>query len=306
MGERDAFGREKGEDDLEAMGWKVGTGSGASAAPNPIPAPAPAPTPVSMPGSTASMVSSPSSPQSPPSFTRPTLPSAPPTLPNIPRISSGGFNPFGAITRIVMLVVVVAIIGGIASAVISGVSTVNDVTHSITDSLNSPSVSIPGVSVSTPQSPASPSSPSTPAKAPAGLQRGSLLRPDAFAKALTKVRAQGGRVTNMRVDAERINAQVLNKANQMRIVSVTWDGTVQVVKTGAHLNGSTAVALAAVNSHAPERAVARSAAALHRGATKVNYLVLLNFAGQAKWYVYYKDGKYFSASLDGRSVQRIN
>jgi len=292
MAERDAFGNIIGEDDpLKDMGWSVG--GERTAASDPVPS---APTaPPTAPAMSAT-------PQSPRQFTQPAMPSAPPRLPNIP--GGGGPNVGRIVGRFVALAVFLAIGGAIAAAVIGGVDKVKDVT----DSFTVPSFSVPSVSVPTPSVPTaeSPSTPSKPAKAPVGLQRGSMIRAEAFGKALVRLRQEGGRAQTLRLDAERVSANLLTKANALRIVSLTWDGNAQVVKTSSHLSGQQTVSLAGVSSQSAERAVKRAAAMLGRGASKVNYLVLTNFAGTSQWFIYFKDGKYLKASLDGRNVQRIN
>jgi hypothetical protein len=305
MGKRDAFGNEINENPLDAMGWKVGdpvpdaavgapttpvanvgeaTASFGTEAPVAA-APAPA-TPI--PPAPKAPVNFPT----PPRFSTPQMPSR---LPNIP--GGSAFGAARAISRLVTVVVFLAIFGGIGAAVWSAVSIPRFTT---------PQVNLPGITTPTPTPGKQPETPVKPTQPPTGLGARSLLRADAFGASLVKIREQGGRVQTMRVDPTRISANVIGSDNTLKIVSVTWEGALQTIKTSSRLTGVSTVSLNAVNSKAPSRALARSAKLLGRPASAFNYMVLLNLAGSAKWVVYFKDGKYVQASLDGRSVQRVN
>jgi hypothetical protein len=310
MADRDAFGNKIDDDSLAGMGWSIGGDATAPSMPqdSPTPTPAPTPPPAPRPATPAPAMSAgtapPPAPAMPSIFTPPpaaqrALGSAGIPMPTAAR-TPGGMRGVRVFTRLVSMVVALAIVGGIVLAIVGTVDSVKDKVTSVTDSFTTPSFSTPGSSTPTE------STPTKPAKPPTGLQRGSMMRADAFAKALVKLRAQGGRAQTLRVDAERVSGNVLSKTGRMSVVSLSWDGTSQVVRTGAHIPSASAVSLGAVTAKAPTRVVARAAAALGRPARKVNYLVLTSFAGKAQWYVYFKDGKYLSASLDGRRVTRIN
>jgi hypothetical protein len=297
MGKRDAFGNEIGGDDsLGAMGWKVGEAAPAPTIGDPPTAPVASAPPVTP------------APSVPPAPTMPTLPTAPrlsPTMPSqLPSIPGGsGFNPARLVGRFIGVIVFLAIFGGVGLAIYSAVDTADKVkkTFSI-PSFTTPQVNVPPTSNPAPQ----PQTPSKPAQPPAGLQKGSLVRADAFAPALVKIRQQGTRAQTLRVDPTRISANVLDANSALRIASVTWDGSVQTIKTSSTLAGASTVSLNAISSKAPSRALARAAGLLGRPARTFNYMVLLNFGGKPGWVVYFKDGKYVRASLDGRSVQRVN
>ncbi len=308
MGKRDAFGNEiEGDDNpLDSMGWKIGQQAEPSGLPaNPVAAAPPVAPPVAP--TMPTMPTMPASPSAQPRFDAPSLPTQ---LPNIP---GGGrsFNAGAIIGRLISLVIVLAVLGGIGVGVFAAFDTAKDVKNAFTvPKFTVPNATVPGITPpATPEEPTksqTPSKTSKPASPPSGLQPASLLRADEFGRALVKMRAQGGRVQTMRVDPTRISANLLNKANSLRIFSTTWDGNVQTVKTSSVLSGTATVSLTAINSKSPSRAVARAASLLGRTARQVNYLVLLNFAGNPQWMVYFKDGKYVRASLDGRQVQRVN
>jgi hypothetical protein len=305
MGKRDAFGNEIDGDEnpLDSMGWKVGQQAEPSGLPT---TPVAASPPVAQaPPVAPTMPTMPASPSAQPRFDVPSLPTQ---LPNIP---GGGrsFNAGAIIGRLVSLVIVLAVLGGIGVGVFAAFDTAKDVKNAFTiPKFTVPSSTVPGITppAATPEEPTKAQTPSKPAKAPSGLQPASLLRAEEFGRALVKMRAQGGRVQTMRVDPTRISANLLNNANSLRIFSTTWEGDVSTVKTSSVLSGTATVSLSAINSRSPSRAVARAAALLGRTARQVNYLVLLNFAGDPQWMVYFKDGKYVRASLDGRRVQRVN
>lgn len=279
MAERDAFGNEIGEDSLAGMGWSLSGDASPSPAPAPAPAPPPAPAPVAV--------------GAPPTPPRPAMPASTP-LPQIPGARRGG----SVAGRLVGWIVALAVIGGIGAAIAGSVAGISDKVKSVTDSFTVPSFTSTS-SATTPEAPAKPSAP------PTGLKPGSMLRADAFARALVKLRTQGSRAQTLRVDAERVSGNVLSSTGRMTVVSLSWDGTSNIVKTPARIPSASAVSLRGVSSKAPSRAVARAAAALGRPARAVNYVVLTSFAGQAQWFVYFKDGRYFKASLDGRRVERI-
>jgi len=309
MGKRDAFGNEiSGDDPLDAMGWKVG--EGAAQAPTSVPGMSPAAPVAQAPPIAPAMQTTPNMPNMPSSPTTPRfdVPSLPTQLPNIPG-GSGGFNVGAIIGRLVGLVIVLAVLGGIGFGLFAAFDTAKDVKNAFTV----PKFTVPATPVTppaaTPGEPTkaqTPSQPAKPASPPSGLQPASLLRAEEFGKALVKMREQGGRVQTMRLDPTRISANILNNESVLRVFSVTWEGNVSTTKTSSRLAGTATVSLSAINSKAPSRAVARAAAMLGRTARQVNYVVLLNFAGSPQWMVYFKDGKYVRASLDGRRVQRVN
>jgi hypothetical protein len=312
MGKRDAFGNEIEENPLDAMGWKIGQPVPPASMGETTPV-APASPPPAVPVS-VSAPAAPTMPSTPPMSTGPIPPPAP-TMPTVPRLSptmptqlpnipgGSGFSAGRMIGRFISVIIFLAIFGGIGLAVFSAVDTADKVKRTFSiPHITTPQINIPGTSTPAPQTPP----PSKPSQPPVGLQQGSLVRADAFASAIVKIRQQGTRAQTLRLDPTRISANVLDGSNKLRIASITWDGNVQTIKTSTTLAGASTVSLNAVSSRAPSRALARAASLLGRPARSFNYMVLLNFAGKPEWVVYFKDGKYVRASLDGRSVQRVN
>ncbi len=299
MGKRDAFGNEISDDPLTEMGWGVGEDA---TAPTPISADAApsVPTMPTMPSTPPAM-----SAGAPPAPTAPRLtPTMPAQLPTIPRRS--GFSLADMIGRFIVLGISLAVLGGIGIAVYAAVDTARDVSNSF-PKITTPQVNLPGITTPTPGDSTSKSSAqSKPAEPPSGLQPRSLVRAEAFAPTLVKIREQGTRAQTMRLDPTRVNANVLNNDNLLRVVSVSWEGNLQTTKTSSRLTGVSTVSLNNVSSKSPSRALARAAKLLGRPATSFNYMVLMNLGGQAQWLVYFKDGKYVRASVDGRSVQKVN
>lgn len=215
-------------------------------------------------------------------------------------------------TRVFGLLMTVGLLGAVAAfVVVPAVDTVKDAA----DRFHIPSFTVPGMTTvdgatidgttviqetETPPAAAKP-----PAEPPSGLQPGSMLRSDVLAAYLPKLRAQGLHAQTMRIDAQRISVNIIGRDGLLKVVSVSYDGRLNVVRTQARLGDAPTTSLAGVLSRAPARAVARAAAALGRPATQVNYIVLLNLGGTSSWFVYFKDGKYLRASLYGRHVERI-
>ncbi len=142
---------------------------------------------------------------------------------------------------------------------------------------------------------------------PRGLARGSLLRPAAFRLAVARLRSGGhGRLTNLRVAPERIDAILLTQDGRMRIVRVAPDGVARVVHTSARgFAGAKTMSLAAIDAGAPQRLTRSAAGRLERSTSDVRYLVYSQFGGTMRWTVFFGSGAAFSADARGRIVRRI-
>jgi hypothetical protein len=193
MSERDAFGREKGEDSLSEMGWSWSTDK-------PAPADPPAP------------VAAPVTPE--PTFTAAPAPK--------PAMSSGpGWTPpppatvrlhrrrrrRGIIVPLVMIGIVALAIGGATTALQAGSGAIDDFQDAIRDATAS---AVP------------------PTETPAGMESGSLLRAADLKAALAKLPSR--QIQSLRVAPERIDAQVFVKG-KMHVVQVRSDGTISDVAT---------------------------------------------------------------------------
>jgi hypothetical protein len=153
-----------------------------------------------------------------------------------------------------------------------------------------------------------PATPTSPDEPPLGLQRGSLLLRANFAAVLRKMRNGGyGRLTNLRVAPERVDAQFLTQGGRLRNVQFQPGGVVRDFGTsGPGFAGARTMSIASINAAAPFRATASAAGRLKKPATQVNYLVYTDvFAGQP-WGVYFKSGQYFRADDRGTITRRFS
>jgi hypothetical protein len=289
----DPFGRKKGEDPLASLGW---TGSEGATRAEPAPktrADEPLP----------GLDPEPERPAQPPRQPRPRR--------QRPPAQSTQFKPRRAVRGLVMTAVVVAIAGGaIASLVGSGVHKVERVVDDFTTPQVSPPPPPAASSSEVPpaaQQPA-PARPVRSATPPRGVGRGSLLRPFAFGAAIKRLRTSGfGRLTNLRVAPERIDATLLSKGGALRHVQIVPGGGLQQFGPASQgFGGMPTTSLAGIDAGAPQRATRSAAGRLGVPPSRVNYLVYMQFAGAAQWYVYFTAGQIFSADAHGRIARRIS
>jgi len=141
-----------------------------------------------------------------------------------------------------------------------------------------------------------------------GLSVNSLLRPAAFGKAITRLRTGGyGRLTNLRVAPDRIDASLLTRDGRLRQVQIVPGGAVRVIGTsGAGFAGARTMTLKGIFAGAPNRLTRSAAGRLEQPASRVNYLVLSEFGGARTWNVYFKGGQIFSADPRGRITRRVS
>ncbi len=86
-----------------------------------------------------------------------------------------------------------------------------------------------------------------------GLSVTSLLRPAAFGKAMTRLRTGGyGRLMNLRVAPDRIDATMLTKDGRVRQVQIVPGGAVRVIGTSpAGFAGARTMALKGIVTARP-------------------------------------------------------
>ena len=301
MAELDPFGRKKGEDPLAALGW---SGSEDTAAVEPEAAAGSDRTDEPLAGLTAE-------PERP-------SPSRPPREPRARRrerqeTKRVQFGPGRFVSGLITLGIVVALGGAAISALVSsGV----DKVERFVDDFTTPQASPPPASSETPsgrEQPALDPEPAPPAQAapsanPRGVGRGSLLRPFAFGAAIKRLRNGGyGRLTNLRVAPERIDAILLTKGGALRNVQIVPGGAVRQLGTATGgFRGVPTMSLAGINSGAPQRLTRSAAERLGVPASRVNYLVYTQFGGVAQWNVYFTGGQIFSADARGRITRRVS
>lgn len=295
MTELDPFGRKKGEDPLASLGW-----SGSADTTEPESAP-----PDELPH--ARRTAEPERPA-------PTPPRHEPG-PRRERQAGQGpqFGPGRAIRGLVVLGIVVAALGGVlASFVSTGADKVERFVGAFTTQRPASSPPAPASEVPSGRAQRSLQPAPQPAAraevAPVGLGRGSLLRPFAFGAALKKLRTGGyGRLANLRVAAERIDATLLTRAGALRHLQIVPGGAVRRFGTGS--TGFSAVptmSLRGIDAGAPQRLARAAAERLRVQPSRVNYLVYSQFGGVTQWNVYFKGGQIFSADAGGRITRRIS
>jgi hypothetical protein len=159
-----------------------------------------------------------------------------------------------------------------------------------------------------PPQPPAPVQSARPALPARGLSSASLLRPAAFARALARLRHGGyGRLTNLRVAPDRIDATMLTGTGGLRQVQIVPGGAVRVLGTSpSGFAGARTMTLKGIDARAPSRLTRSAAGRLEQATSRVDYLVLSEFAGARQWYVYFAGGHSFSADPHGRITRRIS
>ncbi|MCK9247477.1 MAG: hypothetical protein M0P31_00640 [Solirubrobacteraceae bacterium] len=186
-----------------------------------------------------------------------------------------------------VLSAVLAVVAGIVGAVISAVDSSKDVAASVQrigDGLSGGAASTPSTS-----SGSVPSDP--PSDPPVGLAKGSMLRPGEFGRALTHLRAAGGRSRSLSVRPDRVNAVLRLNDGRSRNVSIDWKGARRIITTPGSSSTVGLTSLRGVESRAPSRAVNGAARLLGRPVSRVDYVVL-STAGTlgTRWIVFFKGG----------------
>lgn len=150
--------------------------------------------------------------------------------------------------------------------------------------------------------------PELPKAAPTGLAGASLVRQDAFGPAMRRLRAKGyGRLTNVRVAPERINAQFLTKDGALLSVQLGFDGKLQSFgKSGTGFKSAT-IPFSRVNVAAPERLTRSSAERLGKSPRQLDYMVLTQGGPKGNlWAVFFKGGGNIQGFPDGRIWRRVS
>ena len=212
-------------------------------------------------------------------------------------------KPVGRLVRaVITLGVIVAVLGGLISVLVDeGVERADR----FIDEFAPPDVQAPSIPGARDDAP---SEGSRPERTPRGVSTGSLLRPAAFGRAITRLRTGGyGRLGNLRVAPERIDATLVTKDGRLRQVQIVPGGAVRVIgTTGPSFSGAPTMPMKGIVASAPSRLTRSAAERLGVPASRVNYLVLSKFAGARQWNVYFKGGQIFSADARGRITRRIS
>ena len=205
--------------------------------------------------------------------------------------ASGGTPTIGVRKRsagrgcLIAVVVLLAILGGLTAAVVGLVNSV-DVT---TGGSSGGTKIIPNAI--------------KPKPAPKGLGAGSLVRQESFAAAVNEIRTKGGgRLTNLRVAPDRIDATLLTRAGKLRSVQVKPGGKLERFgpDSGPGFDQSSTIPFARINPAAPQRLARAGAERIGVPVATLQYLVPTNFNGSIMWAAYFTRGRYVLGDASGR------
>jgi hypothetical protein len=290
MGERDAFGREKGEDALAQMGWTSSApareparvtpgdplaaasafdaGEAASPFARPEPAPkAPAPSAFSAGEATAPF----SRPKPPPVEPEPVAAAPPRPRPPAPTFTRAPRRRGPSLARLIFLIGFVGLIAlGTTKAVHVGSDAVDGIRDKIKAIDPEPAVPVPTARVS-------------------------LLRPAPLRKALTKL--PPGKLVFVRIDADSIDAQVIRAGKRHTVHLSTTSPNADVTSpVGVDQRGFK------LNPAAPLRAARTAARRAGLSVDDVDYIV----GSEAGWTLFFKNGgPRYQATLSGRKVTKL-
>jgi hypothetical protein len=268
MSERDAFGREKGEDTLAEMGWSWSSDAPAT--------PATPATPQAAAGPARPEPTFTAAPTPPPAMSAgapagPAWTPGPPAMVRLRRRRKAR----GIIVPLVLIGFVALAVGGATTALNAGSGALDDLQSAVRDATANVA-------------------PTATAAPPTGLESGSLLRPAALKTALAKLPSR--QIQMFRLAPERIDAQLF-AGGKLHVVQVRSDGTVSDSVTQISGRGTRMK----VDTAAPSRIVRTAAKRSGRSPDRVNYLVLMG----SQWQLFFDDGLHYSASANGRKVKRV-
>lgn len=312
MAERDAFGREKDENTFQGLGW---TSSGETRSTD-------TPVPVSretLPGMDADVNHDgiPGSHAPPPRAYADRPQSSGGGMPDDGRVDLGPLATVAKVVfrRLLPFAVVLAILGGVGAGIVGAISdAVDDIETSSPEFPQAPVID-PEIGQGADDEPSGAAveqdvtPPAEPAGPPEGLQRGSLLLASNFAAVKAKMRTgRYGRLKNLSIRPERVNAQFVTEDGQLRNVTFLPGGQVEAGSlSGSGFGSLPTLAIGPINSAAPYRMARSAAGRLKRDDTAVNYVVYYgeDFVGDLVWGVYMKNGEIFQGDTRGRILRQI-
>lgn len=152
-----------------------------------------------------------------------------------------------------------------------------------------------------------PERPAAPIEPPTGLQPGSLLRRANFIVALRRLRAEAkGRPRNVRVEAQRVDIQVVLQDGRLRSAQASWDGEVRVFSTTpTPIGGLEGFSWSQIDRSAPQRLVRSATGRAKKPASAFNYAVMLDIGGP-RWSAFLKTGEAFTATGSGKIERQIS
>jgi len=151
-------------------------------------------------------------------------------------------------------------------------------------------------------------SPPAAAEPPTGLEPGSLLRRAEFRKAIAQIRRRGGgKLENLRVAPERIDATLITSRGTLVNVQVSaTEGYRRFSESGPGFSASDTVPFRKLDARIPEKVTRAAAERLGGPVGQINYLVPSLSDGKVVWGAYFKTGAIFLADARGRITRRIS
>ena len=140
---------------------------------------------------------------------------------------------------------------------------------------------------------------------PRGLAARSVLRRDNLAPALRRLERVTGsdRLQLVRVDATRVLVTAALSGGRLRVAHADWQGDARVLSTAPAGGGQPSFRWSQIDPAAPERIV--RFATRRRRASAFDYAVLTRSTGLGfSWTAFLRNGARFTASPDGRDVNR--
>jgi hypothetical protein len=138
---------------------------------------------------------------------------------------------------------------------------------------------------------------------PKGLEAGSLARPDELGAALATIRSEGGgKLTNLRVAPERIDATLLTSEGRLRHVQVKPGGELERFggDSGPGFDSVGTIPFGKLRPGAVQRLARRGAEEHGIPVSTFQYAVPTEPDGQVTWVVYFTRGRYVLGDARGR------
>jgi hypothetical protein len=217
-------------------------------------------------------------------------------------VSAGGGAPARMIVGVFIFITVVG--AGVVGALVAFNS-------GSSSSSSSPGVSVPVVfpedtETDAPQ-PEEPAEPAEPAKPPTGLGPRSLIREENFAKAVRRLRRSGiGRLTNLRVAADRIDAQLKTAKGELSSVQVGYKLDLRRFSTtGPGFDSVPTFPFSAIETSAPQRLARESVKRRGVSVKRVDYLVITKFSDDVIWSLFFNDSVHYVGDRSGHFVRKL-
>lgn len=270
---RDAFGRETDEDPLEAMGWSSST---AQTRPR---------TPVEVSRESTAYEWAEAVPAD----------GSPRTV-----------RPLRALSALLSVLLPVAVLGAIGLGIV-GTIVDEDSGGRVAEDGTPPAPDVVPAEVETDAE--SDDAPAAPAQTgpPTGFRSDSLLLRKRFSRAMDALRARRyGALRNLRVAADRINAQLVTSDGRLRNVQVDPDLGVRLLsEAGPGFPRGETLPFSSIDPAAPYRAARSAAGRSKRSPSSVDYLVAIRALDESTWVVFLENGDHYQADARGRITRRI-